>query len=341
MAAHEYRAASLPREEEFPVGGTPAEKLRFLLGYAVFAPSGHNTQPWQFRIDGGHVDLYADWSRILPVLDPQGRELVMSCGAALFHLRVAIRHVGYAPRVDILPDQENPALLARVHLGETSPPTAEDQRLFRAIPRRHTNWLSFETRPLPPGLLEELGTAARAEGARLVPLEPDRRPLLRGLNHEADLRLARSRSFRTEMAGWLGGERAGRGGGMPGYPVEVGEQVAYAGPLASTTEPGAVLAAQTGRLLEQVPQVALLGTEQEGVADWIAAGQALDHVLLLAASEGVSACYLNGPLQVEALRPKVSELLGVPGALHCVLGLGYAPRGRSTPRRPVEDVLLA
>lgn len=38
-------------EEEFPLQGGPEEKLRFLLNYAVLAPSGHNTQPWLFRLN--------------------------------------------------------------------------------------------------------------------------------------------------------------------------------------------------------------------------------------------------------------------------------------------------
>jgi nitroreductase len=37
-------------ETKFPEQSSPAEKLKFLLQYAVLAPSSHNTQPWLFRI---------------------------------------------------------------------------------------------------------------------------------------------------------------------------------------------------------------------------------------------------------------------------------------------------
>ena len=77
--------------DDFPVDGTSEEKLWFLVRYAILAPSTHNTQPWRFRIHGNVVELYADFTRALPVIDPEDRELIMSCGAALLHLRFGLR----------------------------------------------------------------------------------------------------------------------------------------------------------------------------------------------------------------------------------------------------------
>src|ERR1041385_7649236 len=102
--------------DDFPVDGTSEEKLWFLIRYAVLAPSTHNTQPWLFRIHGNVLELFADDSRALPVIDPDHRELIISCGAALFHLRVAIEYFGHSCQCEILPEPDNPALLARVHL---------------------------------------------------------------------------------------------------------------------------------------------------------------------------------------------------------------------------------
>jgi nucleotide-binding universal stress UspA family protein len=52
------------------------------------------------------VELYADRTRALPVIDPDDRELTISCGAALLHLRIALRHFGYAGAVATLPDSD-------------------------------------------------------------------------------------------------------------------------------------------------------------------------------------------------------------------------------------------
>src|SRR5215470_2361610 len=89
-------------EGNFPTSGTPAEQLCFLLNYAVLAPSEYNTQPWLFKVSERTVELYADRARRLPIVDPEDRELTISCGAALFNLRVALRHFGYADEVEAL-----------------------------------------------------------------------------------------------------------------------------------------------------------------------------------------------------------------------------------------------
>src|SRR5688572_29316635 len=111
-------------EKEFPKDGSLAEKLYFLLRYAILAPSGHNTQPWLFKIiENNLIEIHADRSRALPLVDPDERELIISCGAALYNLRLAANHFGIADEVQLLPDKnnnDNPDLLARISLQEDS-----------------------------------------------------------------------------------------------------------------------------------------------------------------------------------------------------------------------------
>ncbi len=152
--------------QEFPLTGFPLEQLAYLLRYAVRAPSSHNTQPWRFRLFDDAVELYADRTRALPVVDHDDRELVISCGASLLTLRTAIRHYGFEDDVQLLPDEREPDLLARIRLGAPRPPKFEEKHLFWAIAKRHTNRHSFDDREVPTGLVEELERAAADEGAR-------------------------------------------------------------------------------------------------------------------------------------------------------------------------------
>src|SRR5829696_7578988 len=99
-------------DANFPAGGSKADVLRFALRYAVLAPSSHNSQPWLFYVDGNAVEIYADHTRRLPVVDPDDRELVMSCGAALYNLRLALRHFANGCDVAVLPEGIDGALLA-------------------------------------------------------------------------------------------------------------------------------------------------------------------------------------------------------------------------------------
>ena len=103
---------------------TPEQIASFVVTAAVHAPSVHNTQPWWFSHDEEHVSVYADRRRQLRVADPGGREMMISCGAALFTARLALRALGYVPRVSVLPDWApaagRPDHLGRAHFSRPS-----------------------------------------------------------------------------------------------------------------------------------------------------------------------------------------------------------------------------
>src|SRR5262245_9093246 len=97
-----------------PEPPTAAELAGYVVAAAVWAPSVHNTQPWWFGASGREISLYADAGRRLPVADPRGREMMISCGAALFTARLALRSLGYIPETSVLPDLRQPLLVARM-----------------------------------------------------------------------------------------------------------------------------------------------------------------------------------------------------------------------------------
>ena len=107
-----------------------AERLRFFLQWAVLAPSRHNTQPWVFEISGDELRVYADTARTLPIADPDGRQLLMGCGAALVNVRLAAAHFGHATSVEIMAGHRRDGLLARVRLEERSASTPELEEAF-------------------------------------------------------------------------------------------------------------------------------------------------------------------------------------------------------------------
>src|SRR6266568_7572636 len=96
--------------------GLTGRERQILLAAATAAPSLHNTQPWRFAVDGTRISLHADPNRQLRGVDPQGRQLLISCGAALFNLRLAAGYLGREPRVRLLPDPADPRLIARVEV---------------------------------------------------------------------------------------------------------------------------------------------------------------------------------------------------------------------------------
>jgi hemerythrin HHE cation binding domain-containing protein/nitroreductase family protein len=324
----------------FPLNGTDAEKLEWAVTYAVRAPSSRNAQPWRFRVNGDALELRADRTRALSVVDPYDRELVIGCGAALFFLRAALKHVGYETVVEPVPYPADQDLLARVRLGAEVKPTHDESRLFWATRTRRTNRRRFAKRPVPAEVLSELRRAANEEGARLAVLERgEERARLAELVAKADRLQAEDPSFRRELAAWVHSNRSQAADGMPGSAFGHSDLASRLGPFALRTfDRGRGRAARDEELALGSPVLAVITTEGDGPADWLAAGQALGRILLRATTEDVVAAFLNQPVEVEELRPQVGQLAGA-GRPQLVLRLGYAKDVAPTPRRTVEEVI--
>jgi nitroreductase len=333
--------ANEPREADFPTQAPQAAQLRFLLGYAVLAPSTHNTQPWLFVLRDDTVELYADYQRVLPGVDAQGRELIISCGVALVYLRLAIRHFGYAAPVDLCPQGEEGDLLARIALGARCPSTAAEDRLFHALGRRHTHRLPFSRWSVSQALRDELQAAVAAEGARLT-LVQDSAPRwdLTDLVADADRAQWADPQFRQDKAAWVRLPPHAQPDGIPSTNLGLGELTAYlASGRSPGSSPGEEQASRDRPLVAGAPLLAVLDTAGDTRRDWLLAGQALGRLLLGAAAAGVSASFLNQPIQVAGLRPHLSALVGADRYPQLLLRLGYGHAVPLAPRRPVEDVL--
>ena len=216
---------------DFPYEGSTTQQLEFMLNYAVLAPSGHNTQPWKFRFSGESVEVLADRARALAVIDPEDRELVMSCGAALFHLWVAARRFGYSAEYNLLPDPSNEDLMAVLHLGDKAEPTLRENKLFEAIFHRRTNRLPFKAQNIPLSDLESLRSAVEAHGATLDIITDSTKRKLAELIADGDRIQGSDKHFRRELAAWIHPSRSQSKDGIPGYSAGVRDLTSYAGPF--------------------------------------------------------------------------------------------------------------
>lgn len=322
-------------------GRTERETWESLLEYAVTAPSGHNTQPWRFRIVDDGLHLYADRRRALPVVDPQDRELVMSCGAALGQLEVAMRHFGHAGAITTFPDPSDPDLLAAAALGEEHTPRPSDHRLFEAIDRRHTHRADFEERAVDGTLLASLVRDAQRAGVSLHVIADDvTKAAVAALVGEGDVDQFDSVPFRRELASWLRPNRTRRHDGMPGYAFGVADLPSVLGPaVVASFNTGGRQALKDEQLARTSPVLAVLATEADTPSDWLAAGRALARLLLRAAAHGVAASFLNQPVEVPALRHRLRDLVGSEANPQLLMRLGHAAPDHPTPRRSVAEVL--
>jgi hypothetical protein len=327
---------------DFPVGSPVDEMLRFVLRFAILAPSSHNSQPWRFWVDGAAVELYVDRSRRLPIVDPADRELVMSCGAALKNLTVALNYFGEGLAVRPFPEPDRVDLLARLELvSQPAMAGPHIKDLFAAITRRHTTRRAFDPVAVTEQVFLELRRAALDDQAGLFEVPQHQRRAVAHLVADADTVQMSDPQFRRELASWMRPNHSATADGMPGYALGYSDLQSVVGPLVVRTfDVGASQAAKDEDLVSGSPLLAVLATPEDDPASWLAAGQAMQHVLLTAAAGDLQASFLNQPVEVPALRAKLGSELGLTGYPQLLMRFGYGQAGSATPRRPVRDVLL-
>jgi hypothetical protein len=313
------------------------DQIRHVAQAAGLAPSVHNTQPWRFVSRPGCLELHADPSRQLRVLDPDGRQLHLSCGAALFHARAAARALGLDVRVELLPDVAEETHLADLLLSPGSPATDAEVRLATAILQRHTHRGAFAPQAVPADVLEVFRGAAQAEGAGLVEVtSEDQLIQLEVLLANADAMEERDERYREELASWVhdGASRT------DGVPAAAAEQAAGSSLRQRDLTRGHHAALTDAAPRADHPAVVVLTTDDDEPISWLRGGQALAAVLLHAADIGVQAQPLGQVTDILAYRFGLRQVLGLRGLPQLVLRMGFAAPTAVTPRRPVDEVLV-
>jgi nitroreductase len=309
--------------------------LRECLLAAIAAPSIHNTQPWRFIPRETGIDLFVDRTRRLGVIDPHGREAMISLGACLFNMRVAVLGHGRMPLVRLLPDPDQPDHVARLTFGPPTPVTGTVRSLMRAVPRRHTNRRPFTSVSVPDEVITELIAAAAVEGGHLAVADPAARDAVLSLVRLAERHAHHEANYLKELGEWTA-PSPHRHDGVP--------QEAYGPWSAMEVVPirdfGLVEPARHRHVepFEPEPTIAVLYATGDSARDWLKTGQALERTLLTATVRSVATTLMTQPIEVPRLRMLLSDTTAalVPQA---IIRFGYGPPGTPTPRRPLEDVV--
>lgn len=307
------------------------------LSLAVRAPSIHNTQPWRWRVGDATLHLYADTDRHLPNTDPDSRDLLLSCGAALHHAVVAFAALGWQAKVHRLPDPLQPAHLAAIELHRHTA-TELDVVLAAAIPRRRTDRRLYSWWPVPAADITLMGSRAARAGVMLRQVEA--LPKLQGVVAEAAWRHALDEDYLTELATW-----SGRYGAVSGVPARNTPPSDPLSPIPGRVFAGPALAQPADAdAIDDSAVVLALGTEDDSSLARLRAGEATSLVLLTATALGLSSCPITEPLELPETREAVqSDVFGDSGYPQMMLRVGWAPVNAdplpATPRRPLSEVV--
>ncbi len=335
----------VPRPD-VPRPDVPGPDLRAAVALGRLAPSVHNTQPWRFQISGPVLDLHADLARRLDVLDPDGRQLAISCGAAVFYARLALRLQGFDTTIEVFDGFADPSndLLARLTPTRGAPATDAERAMADQAPVRHTQRGPFRDEPVAAGTLSAVRAAAETEGAWIrVLTETSEQIALAVLLNRAEDAESADEAYRTELATWTH-RPGGAADGLPAAAlpdhVRARHSTVRLRDFALEGERGSHPVDQSEEApAAERPVVAVIGTVDDEVGDWVLAGQAMAHVLLRAAVDGVQASPLGQVVDVPWARQRLGVELGTVGHPQMVLRLGYGTPGPASPRRDLGDVL--
>ena len=361
-------------ESEFPKDSSTYNKLKFFLRYTILAPSIHNTQPWSFRIQNNNtIELYADRKRALPVLDPMGRELTISCGIVLGYLQITISHFGCQYETELpssyVMEKSDNQPLAKISIYDENGSNntcvnllqkEDNDRLFGAIPKRRTSRFGFrfEDRAIPDILragfyyiVDKYPHCQQQQ--RNEQQEPIWLHITEAINEKdtlADLvaygddLLLSNKHYENRLTQWAcPNKRRINGNSKLRYRFGIANLISK---INSQTTKSILFNKKREEKVREItatsPILVILGSPLDRPLDWISTGMALTNILLLASSENVCCSFLNQPIHVPQLRLKLLDAIGKEkGFPQILLGIGYSRHDtRPSPKRDVEEILV-
>lgn len=312
-----------------------------LIRCACLAPSGHNTQPWKFHIQGDTIRITADTSRQLPVVDPADRELFISLGCALENLLIAAAHTGFAAQAAVFPDDDPAAIRVRL-----SPANPVSDPLFDAIPRRQSTRNLYDGQPVPGSILEQLRSLKAEPGISLQLVTPgaEMDTLIQRVV-EGDQSQYSDRAFVEELIRWVRFNEAeaarmmdglsSQCTGNPSTPRWLGALFLRLG------GPGWISKADEKKMRTS-SGLALFLTESDDRLAWVNTGRAYERFALTATTLGLKMALMNQPVEVPPLRGKLGKDLPLNGAYpQLLVRFGYAEEMPRSLRRPLSQVIAA
>jgi nitroreductase len=276
------------------------------------APSVHHSQPWLLEPHTDTADLCERFEVVLPRHDPAGRDRLISCGAALANLELAVRALGWDAAVTLFPDGLRPELVARVAADGRAEPAGLAVEQYSAIFRRRSYRAPFSLHRIPQQAVDTLASAAATPGVETMILQHRHQATVLAdlLGYAAEV-LRDDRAYQRELTAWTAQ--------FP-EPLEDVSTLPWAGLVRGGTHlPDNITL--TERLLAEGVLIVL--TEEDGRRDHLLAGLALQRIWLTAITQGLVGSVLTQPLHLPEVRAGLIERLELPGYPQAVLRFGY------------------
>lgn len=320
--------------QEFHDQKTISDQLKFLIRFAVLAPSGHNSQPWKFALENNTLLLSPETSRALAKSDPVDRQLFISLGCALENLLIAADYYNFDTEVEYLPpDRKNVAV--KITFTQKKSASVSENHLVFSIPRRHTNRSKYENRALDSRFVEWL-KSLQNDDIRLDVIENKSvQEAAADISVRALLDTMDNVNFREELSQYLKSNFTKSKVGMPGFAHGIPGPVSlFASRLIRRVNMNRLSRKQDEAVLKKfTPLFCLISSKKDDKKSWLKTGQLYERIALEAEKSGIKNSPLAAAMENEGFNEELKKLLHLSYRPQVFMRLGYCKKGgRLTPR---------
>ncbi len=310
------------------------------LKLACRAPSIHNSQPWHWVLDGSVLQLFVDRLRLVDIADSSGREAIMSCGATLDHLRVAMAALGWQATTERFPDPDNRDHLATVEFRPLEFVSEVQYQRADAILERRTDRLPLRPPKFWAWFVPELHKTIGDSGTVMLDvLSNEVRPQLASASVSSKILRYHDPSYQAEMQWWTAPFALSMGippDALPSSAESFRVDVARDFPAADESDRRSQLGVDWSTILA-------LSTGGDTRADVLHCGEVLSTVLLECTVAGMATCTLTHLIELPESRDIIRAIVGEGREPQVLIRVGTAPPMEdlpaATPRLPLDEVL--
>jgi len=315
--------------------------FEFLVAQAVKAPSGHNTQPWRFRQNESAVEVYPDFDRRLPVVDPDDRELFVSLGCATENLCLAAQNIGYESSVAV----GDTGVIA---VALTEGADVKSNPLFEQIDLRQTNRSIYTGEEIALDALRKLQSVCSEKGISIHYYARQTKQFndIEQYVLQGNTRQMQNESFKAELKSWMRFNKKHQDQTLDGlsYTVFGAPNVPrwMAEPIMSMAINAKTQNKADREKIDSASHLVLFTTRENSRREWVDLGRTLQRFLLTATELGISHAYLNQPNEEAEIVAEMAKTLDLDGEYPTVLlRVGYGEQQAYSKRRPIGDIIVA
>lgn len=294
---------------DFPAQASIREKMLFLLGFAILAPSGHNTQPWLFEISENCVTFSFIPDRSLNDSDPEGRQLLIAFGCALENFSIAAKHFGFEPKLTFFPfpNKED----SRICMVECVNTTPIPQDLLSAISKRHTNRGPYNNNEIPKKLIEYFHKLSTNSLEVIYVDDLDKKKKLAEFAINAQIATMEKKSFRNELSGFVKSSFTKSYTGMPGFALGIPSLVSlFASFLIKRINLSKMTEKKDREVIKQTSGFIIVTSKEDKPAFWIETGRVFERAWLATTASEAAFSPLAAVVQEQTYRKEFEHTIG-------------------------------